>query len=80
VYIRVCPALFLGCCHAAGGNKSAPSCAFWGFTVTANLLPTIASVLHKSKLVLVFDIDETLLLAHTLDSLQQKLQKIKVER
>lgn len=67
-------------CRAAGGGKSAPSCAFWGFSVPANLLPTIANILHKSRVVLVFDIDETLLMAHTVDSLQTRLARIKAER
>ena len=75
-----CGAFALRWCHAAGGGKSAPSCAFWGFTVPANLLPTIANVLHKSRVVLVFDIDETLLMPHTLDSLSTRLPRIKGDR
>lgn len=66
-------------CVPAGG-KSPPRCAYWGFTVTANLLGVVSNILRFSKLVLVFDIDETLLMAHTLDSLQTRLQRVKAER
>jgi hypothetical protein len=48
--------------------------------VSANLLGVVSNVLQFSKLVVMFDIDETLLMAHTLDSLQTRLQRIKAER
>lgn len=68
------------CVHLCAGGKSPPGCAYWGFTVAANLLGVVSNVLRYSKLVVVFDIDETLLMAHTLDSLQTRLQRIKAER
>jgi hypothetical protein len=71
--------LCLRVCLCAG-EKSPSGCAYWGYTVTANLLPVVARVLHNSKLVLVFDIDETLLMAHTLDSLNTRLQRVRTER
>lgn len=72
--------LLLCCLYVCAGSKSPPGCAYWGYTVTANMLPVIARILHAAKLVLVFDIDETLLMAHTLDSLNTRLQRVKAER
>ena len=48
--------------------------------MTANLLPLMASTIHAAKLIAVLDIDETLLMAHTVDSLQTRLARIKAER
>jgi hypothetical protein len=48
--------------------------------VTANLLPLMASTLHSAKLLAVFDIDETLLMAHTVDSLSTRLERIQTAR
>jgi hypothetical protein len=40
----------------------------------------MASTLHASKMIAVFDIDETLLMAHTVDSLSARLNRITAER
>lgn len=62
------------------GAKGTPGPTYWGFTVPANLLPLIASTINASRLFAVLDIDETLLMAHTVDSLATRLQRIKAER
>jgi len=64
----------------AGGGKSPPGPVYWGYTVPAHLLPLVAGVIHRAKLAVVFDIDETLLMAHTVDSLQTRLSRCKAER
>lgn len=78
--LLLCFCLSVVLCVSYAGEKSPPGCAYWGYIVTANLLPVVARVLHTSKLVLVFDIDETLLMAHTLDSLNTRLQRVRIER
>jgi hypothetical protein len=65
--------------HTPGATGN-PGPAYWGFTVAANLLPLMASTLHAAKMIAVFDIDETLLMAHTVDSLSARLNRIRVER
>jgi hypothetical protein len=65
--------------HAPGATGT-PGPAYWGYTVSANLLPLMASTLHASKMIAVFDIDETLLMAHTVDSLSARLNRITAER
>lgn len=62
------------------GPAGTPGPCYWGYTVTANLLPLMASTIHAAKLIAVLDIDETLLMAHTVDSLQTRLARIKAER
>lgn len=64
----------------AGAGAKGPGPVYWGFTVTANLLPLTAQVLNTSKLMVVFDIDETLLTASTVDSLQARLRRVKTAR
>lgn len=53
-------------------GQNAPTPAYWGYTVPAYLLSLMARVLHLGKLVVVLDLDETLLLAHTKDTLEQR--------
>lgn len=48
--------------------------------MAANLLPVLAPAIQACKLLSVFDIDETLLMAHTVDSLNSRLGRISRER
>jgi hypothetical protein len=68
-------------CPATTGIKERPVApVYWGYTIPANLLPLTARVLHAAKLVAVFDIDETLLTANTVDSLGTRCRKVKEAR
>jgi orotidine-5'-phosphate decarboxylase len=40
----------------------------------------MANTIQAAKLIVALDIDETLLMAHTVDSLQTRLTRIKAER
>jgi len=53
-------------------GEDGPTPAYWGYTVPAYLLSLMARVLHLGKLVVVLDLDETLLLAHTKDTVEQR--------
>jgi hypothetical protein len=48
--------------------------------VPAHLLSLAAGVMHFSRLLLVFDLDETLLMAHTVDSLAQRIRRVNSTR
>lgn len=50
--------------------------AFWGYAVPAHLLNVASLVLHHGRLLVVFDLDETLLMAHTVDSLIQRIRRV----
>lgn len=67
-------------CPVPPGPTGIPGPCYWGYTVTANLLPLMADTMQAAKLIVVLDIDETLLMAHTVDSLQTRLTRIKAER
>lgn len=60
------------------GSTHSP--VFWAFSVPANLLTIYARILHAAKLIAVFDIDETLLIANTVESLQQRLARLQEAR
>lgn len=57
------------------GQKSTTG-GYWGYVVPSNLLNMAAAVLHFGRLVVVFDLDETLLMAHTVDSLQARIRRV----
>jgi RNA polymerase II C-terminal domain phosphatase-like 1/2 len=62
-------------CPAVAGLPKLP--AFWGYTVPAWLLTTMARVMQLGRLVVVFDLDETLLLASTTETLQQRAEQVR---
>lgn len=62
------------------GPTGIPGPCYWGYTLTANLLPLMANTIQAAKLIVALDIDETLLMAHTVDSLQTRLTRITAER
>jgi hypothetical protein len=64
--------------HSTG--KTTYAAAYWGYMVPAHLLSLAAGVMHFSKLLLVFDLDETLLMAHTVDSLAQRIRRVNATR
>jgi hypothetical protein len=66
--------------RAGAGPKDPPAPLYWGFTIPANILPLTAKIMHAAKLVAVFDIDETLLTACTVDSLQTRLRRVATAR
>eukprot|EP00878_Enallax_costatus_P037956 GHUV01043069.1.p1 GENE.GHUV01043069.1~~GHUV01043069.1.p1 ORF type:complete len:187 (+),score=26.64 GHUV01043069.1:599-1159(+) len=57
------------------GQKSTAG-GYWGYVVPSNLLNLAATVLHFGRLAVVFDLDETLLMAHTVDSLQARIKRV----
>lgn len=59
----------------AGPGTSEP--VFWGYTVPNYLLTIMGRAIHLSRLIVVLDLDETLLKTHTMDTLQQRLMEIK---
>lgn len=63
---------------AGSGPTTLP--VYWGYSVPAHLLHVYAKLLHSSKLLVVFDIDETLLIANTVESLQARLQRVQAAR
>lgn len=64
--------------HARIGmaGRNSTGAAYWGYTVPAHLLNLASSALHFGRLVVVFDLDETLLMAHTVDSLAQRIRRV----
>eukprot|EP00882_Tetradesmus_deserticola_P025829 GHRQ01028403.1.p1 GENE.GHRQ01028403.1~~GHRQ01028403.1.p1 ORF type:complete len:193 (+),score=56.54 GHRQ01028403.1:316-894(+) len=61
-------------------GKTTYAAAYWGYMVPAHLLSLAAGVMHFSRLMLVFDLDETLLMAHTVDSLAQRIRRVNATR
>lgn len=80
----------LPCCYICCFDQSHPiathtgkatyAAAYWGYMVPAHLLSLAAGVMHFSRLMLVFDLDETLLMAHTVDSLAQRIRRVNATR
>jgi hypothetical protein len=62
----------------AGGGAAAP--VYWGFAVPPHLLTLYARVLQASKLLVVLDIDETLLVANTVETLHQRVRVAQATR
>lgn len=48
--------------------------ALWGYTLPASVMPQMAESIALSRLIVVFDLDETLLLASTTETLGVRLQ------
>lgn len=83
LYVLHACCLHLPCrcaCVLPAAAVGTPGPCYWGFTVAANLLPVLAPAIQACKLLSVFDIDETLLMAHTVDSLNSRLSRISRER
>lgn len=53
---------------------------WWGYTVPNLLLTTMSRVIQQSKLVVVLDLDETLLLASTTETLSERLELVQKQK
>jgi hypothetical protein len=53
---------------------------FWGYCLAVGLLGVGAALIREARLAVVFDIDETLLQAHSLSSLKSAVSKCKDAR
>lgn len=83
LFAQSCLHCLLRCCDfrsAVYTGKSTAAAAYWGYVVPTSLLNLAASVMHFSRLLVVFDLDETLLMAHTVDSLQQRIRRVNASR
>lgn len=74
VCLLTCCCAVLLCCAAVTGVPKVP--VYWGYTVPSLLLTTIARIVQHGRLVVVFDLDETLLLASTKYNLKQRLESV----
>jgi predicted enzyme involved in methoxymalonyl-ACP biosynthesis len=76
----------LSCCTVRAAPRSrfagqaTYAAAYWGYVVPAHLLSLAAGVMHHGKLILVLDLDETLLLAYTADSLAKVIHRTRASR
>eukprot|EP00775_Hariotina_reticulata_P002873 gene2873-3164_t len=57
-------------------GSTSTGAAYWGYTVPAHLLNLASTALHCGRLLVVFDLDETLVMAHTVDSLSQRIRRV----
>jgi len=64
--------------HWAAGTAKLP--VFWGYCLAVGLLGVGAALIREARLAVVFDIDETLLQAHSLSSLKSAVSKCKDAR
>ena len=60
------------------GPRKVP--VWWGYTVPNLLLTTMSRVIQQSKLVVVLDLDETLLLASTTETLSERLELVQKQK
>jgi hypothetical protein len=60
------------------GPRKVP--VWWGYTVPNLLLTTMSQVIQQSKLVVVLDLDQTLLLASTTETLSERLELVQKQK
>lgn len=56
------------------------TCAFWGYCMGHGALALGHALLEASRLPIVFDLDETLLVAYSLHTLDVRLAKLRAAR
>ena len=64
----------------ATGGKGKPFPAFWGYIVHDGVSVTTSRWIDKSQLPVVLDLDETLLVAHSVSQLRVEIARLNQER
>ena len=64
-------------CVAADGRKVP---VFWGYVLVPYLATSVATMIEASKLALVFDLDETLLVANSSSTLDTRMEACRKAR
>jgi predicted enzyme involved in methoxymalonyl-ACP biosynthesis len=74
------PLCYLAAPHPHFAGETTHAADYWGYVIPAHLLSLTAGVMHNNKLMLVLDLDATLVQAHTVDSLQKATDRVKASR